>query len=433
MMKTHSLSRLIPMATILCLFAVAAPAETLPLKRAVQLALSHATASGVATANEQRAFASYQEARHAYIPQVTTGAGLGYSYGFPLSLEGSAPSLFNLVAQSPLFNPAQLQFQKAARAEWQASQLQSKDQRNAVIQDTVLTYAELSKWDQRLQRLQQDATQAQQTEQSVAARVKEGVDSPLDLNKSKLSAARVRLHIAEAQGSADVLRQHLAKLTGQLASTIQVESGPLPALPDASQEDDLSAKAEKASPAIQSAEQHAVAEAFRAKGEHRALLPQVDFAAQYALLARYNNYDLYYKAFQQNNATIGVNIRVPIFNFAQRSHAQAADADALKARSQVQAARNQVSEEALRAQRIVSQWSAAREVADLEYQVAQSGFEAMQTRIAANTGTLHQLDDARVQANERFLAVQDADFELQRARVALLRATGDLEKWALGN
>lgn len=433
MMKTHSLSRLIPMATILCLFAVAAPAETLPLKRAVQLALSHATASGVATATEQRAFASYQEARHAYIPQVTTGAGLGYSYGFPLSLEGSAPSLFNLVAQSPLFNPAQLQFQKAARAEWQASQLQSKDQRNAVIQDTVLTYAELSKWDQRLQRLQQDATQAQQMEQSVAARVKEGVDSPLDLNKSKLSAARVRLHIAEAQGSADVLRQHLAKLTGQLASTIQVESGPLPALPDASQEDDLSAKAEKASPAIQSAEQHAVAEAFRAKGEHRALLPQVDFAAQYALLARFNNYDLYYKAFQQNNATIGVNIRVPIFNFAQRSHAQAADADALKARSQVQAARNQVSEEALRAQRIVSQWSAAREVADLEYQVAQSGFEAMQTRIAANTGTLHQLDDARVQANERFLAVQDADFELQRARVALLRATGDLEKWALGN
>ena len=432
-MNTYSPSRLVPLATVLCLLVVAAPAETLPLKRAVQLALSHATASGVASANEQRAFASYQEARHVYIPQVTTGAGLGYSYGFPLSLEGSAPSLFNLVAQSPLFNPAQLQFQKAARAEWQASQLQSKDQRNAVIQDTVLTYAELSKWDQRLQRLQQDVSQAQQMEQSVAARVKEGVDSPLDLNKSKLSAARVRLHIAEAQGSADVLRQHLAKLTGQLASTIQVESGPLPSLPDANQEDDVSAKAEKTSPTIQSAEQHAVAEAFRAKGEHRALLPQVDFAAQYALLARYNNYDLYYKAFQQNNATIGVNIRVPIFNFAQRSHAQAADADALKARSQVEAARNQVSEEALRAQRIVSQWSAAREVADLEYQVAQSGFEAIQTRIAANTGTLHQLDDARIQANERFLALQDADFELQRARVALLRATGDLEKWALGN
>jgi len=41
------------------------------------------------------------------------------------------------------------------------------------------------------------------------------------------------------------------------------------------------------------------------------------------------------------------------------------------------------------------------------------------------------LADARVQAAERFLLFQDADFEYQRVRMNLLRATGDLEKWAL--
>jgi hypothetical protein len=39
------------------------------------------------------------------------------------------------------------------------------------------------------------------------------------------------------------------------------------------------------------------------------------------------------------------------------------------------------------------------------------------------------LDDARSQANERYDALQDTNFELQRARISLLRATGELEAW----
>ena len=41
--------------------------------------------------------------------------------------------------------------------------------------------------------------------------------------------------------------------------------------------------------------------------------------------------------------------------------------------------------------------------------------------------------DARGQTSERYLLFQDADFEYQRVRVNLLRATGELEKWALQN
>jgi hypothetical protein len=90
-----------------------------------------------------------------------------------------------------------------------------------------------------------------------------------------------------------------------------------------------------------------------------------------------------------------------------------------------------VSEETLKLQRTAEQLEAAREVAQLEYQLAQSGLETAQTRIDAKTGTLHELADARVQAAARYLLFQDADFEYQRARLNLLRATGDLEKWAL--
>src|SRR5438477_12940885 len=80
--------------------APSANAEPLTLKRAVDLALTHSPATGQAAADEQRAFASFRETRDQFIPQLLIGSGLGDSWGYPLSLEGSAPSLVNLTAQS---------------------------------------------------------------------------------------------------------------------------------------------------------------------------------------------------------------------------------------------------------------------------------------------------------------------------------------------
>jgi outer membrane protein TolC len=425
-------TNLFALSALILLRATIAPAESLPLERAIRLTLSHSTTTAIASADVQRAVASYRELRNHFIPQLVLGSGLGYSYGFPLSIDGSAPALGTIVAQSSVYNPAQSQYLNAAKAEIHASELQDKDQRNAVIQDVAVSYAELAKWEARLTRLQQDEAQAQQLEKAVTDRVHEGVDSATDLNKAKLVAARVRLRHAEARGSADVLRRHLADLTGLPVSSIELAPESIPVLPPLRAEEDLEVQATATSPTIKIAEQHALAESMRASAEHRAAYPSFDFSAQYARLSSINNYNVYYgKNFQPDNAIIGIGIRVPLFNASQRARAQAADSEALKAKKQAEATRNQVSEETLKLERAVEQLEAARDVAQLEYQLAQSGLEAAQTRIDAKTGTYHELADAGVQADERYLLYQDADFEYQRARMNLLRATGDLEKWAL--
>ena len=406
-------------------------AEPVPLKRMVELALKHATASEIAEADVQRAADDYHELRDNYIPQLTVGAGLGWSYGFPLSLEGSAPSLFNVNAQSALLNPALRDFVRAARSESSAATLRSKDQRSQVIQNTVLSYAELQKWEQRLARLQQTQAEAQQTEAAVMLRIKQGVDSEVDGEKARLSVARVRLRISEAEGAAAVLRERLEKLTGLPAAGIQTEGDTIPAVPAIP--DDAASKAADDSPAVQAAFEHARAQYLHAKGEHGSLWPSVDFAAQYALLSTYNNYNEFYKSFQRNNATVGVAVRIPFLNAAQKARAEAADADALKAKKQAEAARNQASEETLRLQRTVAQMQDARDVAELEYEIAQKNVDAVQTRMNAGTANLHDLDDARSQASERFIGLQDVTFELERSQVELMRSTGDLEHWALGN
>jgi outer membrane protein TolC len=424
-------------------------AEPVTLKRVVELALGHATGAAIAAADEQRASAGYRELHNNYVPQVSTGAGLGYSYGFPLALEGSAPSLFNINAQSALLNASLRDQVRAAKVDSAVASWKTKDQRNQVIQDAALSYAELAKWEQRLARLPETEADANKMQAAVAERVKEGVDSEIEGTRARLSAARVRLRIAEAQGAADVLREHLSKLTGLPAANIQTDPDSIPAPPGAATTPDAPKDAAASNPSVQAAVEHARAQYLRAEGEHRALWPSIGFAAQYGLLSKFNNYQNYYipskpcttslgeflcvtNQFQQNNATVGVSIRFPLFNASQRSRAQAADADALKATKQAEAAKNQVSEETLRLERSVAQMQAARDVAQLEYEIAEKSLSSVQTRMDAGTATLHDLDYARSQASERFIALQDVTFELARSQVGVLRSTGDLEKWALG-
>jgi outer membrane protein TolC len=406
-------------------------AEPVALRHMVELALKHATTGDIAAADEQRAFANYRELRNNFIPQMTAGAGLGWTYGFPLSLEGAAPSLFNVTAQSPLLHFEMRDFLAAARADSTVATLRRTDQRNQVIQDTVLSYAELRKWEQRLLRLKDTETDAQKMQAAVAKRVKEGIDSELEGTKAHLSTARVHLRVAEAQGAADVLRERLSKLTGMPAAEIETEDSVPPARESAPEE---ARAAVDANPNVKAAVENARAQFLRAQGEHKSWLPSMDFAAQYAILSTFNNYEDYFQqgSFKRNNATIGAVLRLPILNAPQRARAQEADADALKARKQAEAARNQVSEETLRLQRTVTQMQAAHDVAQLEYEVAEKNLAAVQTRSDSGTATLHDIDDARSQASERFIAMQDVAFELERAQIGLMRATGDLENWALG-
>jgi outer membrane protein TolC len=412
-------------------------AEPVTLQHAVELALKHATGASISAADEQHASASYRELRNSYIPQLNAGAGIGWSDGFPLSLEGAAPSLFNVNAQSALLNLALKDFIGAAQSDVTVSTLHTKDQRNQIIQDTALSYAELAKWEQRLSRLHELEPAAEQMQAAVAQRVKEGIDSEMDGTRARLSVARMRLRLAEAAGAADVLREHLSKLTGLPAASIEIDPDSVPALPAPKPEEDSLAKAADSSPVVEAAVEHARAQYLRAEGEHRSLWPSIDFAAQYANLADYNNYEAYYKHFQPNNATVGIAIHFPFLNLAQHSRVQEAESEAFKAKKQAEAARNQVSEQTLRLQRSVTQMQAARDVAELEYEIAQKNVEAVQTRMDSSStdsssANLHDLDNARTQASERSIELQDVTFELERSQVALLRATGDLETWALG-
>src|SRR5262249_48514729 len=159
-------------------------------------------------------------------------------------------------------------FIRAAKTDWNATSAQAKDQRNQVIQDTVLNYAELSKWQGLLSRLEKEQGDAAKMEQVVEQRISAGVDSPLQRNRARLSSARIRYGMAEAGGAIDVLRQRLSELTGLAADSIDAAEDSVPPLPSVKQDDDLVARAVQISPSVQSADLHATAQSQRARAEH---------------------------------------------------------------------------------------------------------------------------------------------------------------------
>jgi outer membrane protein TolC len=201
----------------------------------------------------------------------------------------------------------------------------------------------------------------------------------------------------------------------------------IPALPENSASD--TNKVVEQHPLVQSANEIATGKELRAKGEHKAKLPSVDFAAQYAVLSRFNNYDQFFLKFERHNASVGVVIRFPFLNFAQDARAQAADAEAVRAKKEAEVVKGQVASDMLKLQRTVEQLAAARDVAKLEYQLATSDAAAALTRVSAGQATLRDQENARLAEQQKYSAFLDAQFELERAQMTLMRQTGEIEKW----
>ena len=410
---------------------VSASAEPLPFRRAIELALRNSTLMGAATADQIRARAAYLEARGTYIPSATVGSGLAKSWGFPLSIEGSAPSVVNMNVQSYLVHFEQAQYMKAARTDWDATKFNIEDKRQQAVLDAALAYLQLDRVTTQLSLLRQQWDAAQRAEQITAQRVKAGVESQVDDTRSRLNSARVRLRLAESEGLADELRIQLSQLTGMPAARIETVTESIPALPAPSEDADLAQKVAASSPIVKLAESNVRSREFRALGEHRALYPAIDFVGQYGLFAKYNNYEEFFRAFQRHNGVIGVVIRFNFFNAVQKAHAEAADAEAVRARKDAEDARNKVTNQTLKLQRAVTQLAAARDVAQLEYQLAQANVEVVKARIQSGQASVRDEENARLEEGDKYAAYLDSSFELEKAQMQLLRATGDLDKWAL--
>ena len=419
-------------ATLLAQDTSSGKEKPLAFRTAIELALKNSATTGLSQADLQRARAVVSQTKNAFLPQMVVGSGLGASYGFPLSLEGAAPSIFNVNFQGDLINLAQRNYIKAARSDVDVTKAQNADRRNDIIMETAMDYVQLDLLDSSLTIQKEQQQSAQKFQDIVAQRIQAGLDSDVEGTRAKLAGARTRLDIAQTQAAADQLRLRLSQLTGLPVAAIQTSTETIPEMPAVPQDQDLPSEALKNNPAVRMADAAAQAKEFRARGDRKQLYPAIDFVGQYAVLARFNNYDEFFQKFQRHNVTAGIAIRFPFFNPVLRATADASQADAAKSRKEAQSVKEQVSTETLKLQRSVEQLSAAREVAELEHKLAQADIESTHAKIESGAASIKDEENARVAEHERYTAFLNSSFELDRAQIQLMRQIGQLEAWALG-
>ena len=398
---------------------------------AVDLALKNSPRVKAAEAEAAKAQAVLEETKDAYIPTLVGGSGLGYSYGFPVG----QPSVFNVTSQSLIFNYSQPDYIRAARASLNAANLALRDARQAVAEDAAVTYLALDRDQQRQEALTDQNNYAARLVSIVQDRLDAGQDTQIDLTTARLTAAQIRLARLRAEDTTEADRAHLARLTGLPAAGLSVVSSSIPQVtPPAIDEPPVGPIT---SPAVESAYAVARARQQTAFGDGRYLWrPQVYFVAQYNRFSKINNYDAYYKNFQHNNAGIGIEITLPVFDQVHKAKARESAAEAARAQHEADSARDQFLEGRQRVRHATAELAARAEVASLDQQLAKQQLDMMLVQLTTGSGnssapqmTPKDEQNSRIAEREKYLAYLDAGFQMQQAQINLMRQTGELENW----
>ena len=80
------------------------------LREAVRRAVAQNPDVTLARLDEENARHGVQVAKDPFSPRIVVGSGLAYSNGFPMSIEGSAPSIVQARASQFIFNRQQRLF-----------------------------------------------------------------------------------------------------------------------------------------------------------------------------------------------------------------------------------------------------------------------------------------------------------------------------------
>src|SRR5436305_1511015 len=102
------MSKLIATLTLALSAAILhAEVHTMTLRQAVERALQQNPEIAMARLDEIKAQEAVRVQKDPFTPHVYVGSGLAYTNGFPMSIDGAAPSIVQARAQQYLFNRQQ--------------------------------------------------------------------------------------------------------------------------------------------------------------------------------------------------------------------------------------------------------------------------------------------------------------------------------------
>jgi outer membrane protein len=402
--------------------------NALTLQDAIRAALARAPEVALAGTQVERAADTLRETRSSNRPQVVTGTGLAYNNGFPLSIEGAAPSVFQVGVSQALFSKRNKNLISEAEEGIKTAEIGSESARNELAARTALVYYALHQA-RRLESLWSAGCDGAAREQELAETLLAGGKiRPLDVSLARTATAVARQHLLTAQEERRLAETELRQLTA-MPETAAVETvepqldSQVFGLPGTA----LFQKALETHPEIRQAESALRARMFHVEAEKGGKYPRLELVSQYAFFTRFNNYQDYFNRFTRNNFLVGMSVQVPVFDGFQTS------ARVAKSRQDAEEARLRLerlkSELRLGIERSVSGLRIAKGAIELgrrEVETAQEYLKIHQTLMEEGRAGAKELLNAQDQLRAKEVALLGAEKALFEREVELLQVTGAL-------
>jgi outer membrane protein TolC len=416
---------------LLCSVRVSAQVS---LSSVVDLALKNSTSVRMAASDVQRAAGALSQTKDAYLPSAALGSAVGPPpYGFPLG----NPDIYDLNAQSLVLSFSQPDYIRSARTALKAAELNLKDAQDQVAADAALDYIQLDHDLLAIGALDEEKTSAGKLASIEQDRVQAGVDPRTDQLHAELIAAQVdlkRLHLVD---DAEQMRQKIGHLTGLPTDGFQTESASIPPAPTFGTSNGPDQQLQENNPGVAAAFVNAQSKLYQAFGDKRQnYRPTLGFGLKYQRFAKFDNYTEFYHNFQQNNVSAGVQLTFPLFDPSSKAKARQSAADAVHAQAQAEQARDLVSEQVLSLRKSLAEIGAQQKIAQLQSDIAHEQMKTVEIQFQSGTGspnaapiTPKEAEQAHIEERQRYEEVLEANFELAKVQLALLRATGELRDW----
>jgi len=409
-----------------------APKDAVPmaltLKRAIQMALQNSKEIQVAKIQASVADRAAKITKAQFMPNLYAGSGAGYTYGIPETPGGRAPSIFNVSYTEQVLNEPLRGQAKETQEQSKAQKIVLEDAKNSVITRTAMAYLELGKVRHSLELLRKEQESAEKILQVTQERQGEGYELPVEVTKAQLTKAQVVQRILQLEGREDELEVFLRSQLG-LPETQSIEVTPEELPGEAEQAgDNLVAMAITRNAGLQLAESDLRAKEFRLKGEKRGYWPTLELVSVYSVLAKFNNYTQFFTTFQRNNFNAGIDVHMPIFSAQTKAAVGMAEINLEAARVNLTNKKTELTADVRQKTRRVREKDAAKEVARLELQLAQQNVAVEQAQFAEGKLNLREVEKARLEENEKWMAYLDANFQKQQAQLELLKTAGQLDK-----
>ena len=400
----------------------------LTLREAVTLALQNSRDLKLARLQYTVALNQAGVSRAAFLPNLYTGGGYVYTYGFPAVPGAGPPAVFQLDYTESIFNPLLKGQQRAAEDRARSQKVEIDRISDDVMVRAAGAYLELAEVRHLISVMSSDQGAAEKILEVTRERVTANQELPIEETKAELTAARIHARLLKLQDRDELLSQQLRDLTGiPEGKSMDVETE-APSFATDLQQSQIADLAVQNDREVQEAEDERAARQHLLRAARLSYWPTVDFVGQYSVFSRFNNYDLYYKTFQRNNVNAGVEITIPLFASKTHANVELAKSQLSEAELDLSNKRQQARIQSQQTSRESRELEASKEVARLDLKLAQETLQLTQARLDEGKATLREIEQARLEESDKWMAFLDADLAWQKSQLNILRATGQLAK-----